>query len=231
MPKKYFIRKVGGGPKRIWRTFNYKKAPIKQREAIYQFRIELLEIKPLIWRQIEVPANYSFWDFHVAIQDAMGWLDYHLHEFALKGRKKMFSSVGIPDEYEESDVVAGWDYYIADYFQTVGDIAIYNYDFGDGWKHKIILEGINTRNIDVKYPRCLRGERACPPEDCGGSYGYYDLLEKLKISPKNDEYKDIIFWLKNHAKNYHPYKPEHFNSSKVHFWDPKDRFEIAFGGG
>ena len=208
-------------------TTKHKKVPLKQREKVYQFKVELLDIEPLIWRQIEVPEGYSFWDLHVAIQDAMGWFDYHLHEFALEGRDGELLRIGMPDEYEE-DIIVDSECYIADYFQGVGASALYSYDFGDDWRHKVILEGINTRKVGAKYPRCLSGERACPPEDCGGSIGYYDLLKKLKFSPRSDEYKDITSWLKNHVTNYHPYKPNSFNSNKVYFWDPKERWEMAF---
>ena len=148
--------------------------------------------------------------------------------FKLKEGEEIPSSVGIPDDFGELDTEAGWEYYIANYFQIMGDEAVYEYDFGDGWNHKIILESINAWNTDLKYPRCLSGERACPPEDCGGSHGYYNLLKTLRLSPKNDEYKETTHWLRNHAKNYHPYKPEYFNPSKVHFWNPKKRFDMAF---
>jgi Plasmid pRiA4b ORF-3-like protein len=80
---------------------------------------------------------------------------------------------------------------------------------------------------DVKYPRCIGGERACPPEDCGGVLGYYQLLDILAdpMHPKNQEYNE---WLNGHAKNYHPYEPGKFEPGKVEFWDPKKRWEIAF---
>ena len=204
----------------------------KKRESVYQFKIELLAIKPLIWRRIEVPASYSFWDFHVAIQDAMGWLDSHLHMFNLEGEGEVPSKLGIPDdEFEEMSTSAGWAYFIADYFQKVGDEATYVYDFGDYWEHKIILEEINDWGTNVKYPRCLDGKRACPPEDCGGCPGYYNLLETLKLSPQSEEYKDTVTWLKGFSEfseNYDPYRPEHFNPNKVHFDNPKERFDIAF---
>lgn len=191
-----------------------------------------MRIKPLIWRRIEVPANYNFWDFHVAIQDAMGWLDSHLHLFSLEGGGKVPSMVGIPDDgFEEMAIAAGWDYSISDYFQKVGDKSVYVYDFGDNWRHKIILEKINEQDIDVKYPRCLNGKRSCPPEDCGGHFGYYDLLKTLKLPPQSKEYKEIVDWLKGFSKlseGDSPYKPEYFNPNEVHFDNPKERFEIAF---
>ena len=106
-------------------------------------------------------------------------------------------------------------------------LAIYDYDFGDSWSHYILLEGILLREKGVKYPICIQGKRACPPEDCGGVPGYYRLIEILD-NPKHTEYAEYIEWLKGHAKNYHPYKPAVFEPNKVKFWNPKKRFKMAF---
>ena len=189
-----------------------------------------MTIKPLIWRRIEVPSKYSFWDFHVAIQDAMGWLDSHLHMFNMDRGKLSPFTFGIPDDdgFNELDTKAGWEYFIADYFQKEGDEATYIYDFGDDWRHKIILESINDVNKGVRYPRCLDGARACPPEDCGGCPGYYDLLETLKLPPKSEEYRETVDWLQGFSEftdNYYPYKPENFNPSKVKFDNPEKRLD------
>lgn len=199
---------------------------------IFQFKITLLNIRPPIWRQIQVPAKYSFWDLHVAIQDAMGWLDYHLHSFQFSPpNKKSGVIIGIPDdEFEDEMTLPGWEIKIANNFTKPGKRAIYEYDFGDTWQHKIILEAILPKEKDVKYPRCIAGERACPPEDCGGVAGYRHLLGVLR-NPKHKDYQDTIAWLKGHAKNYHPFQPEVFNPAKVHFSNPKARWKMAFPEG
>jgi hypothetical protein len=90
-----------------------------------------------------------------------------------------------------------------------------------------LLEGILLKEEGVRYPKCIAGERACPPEDCGGVPGYYELIEILK-SPKRPEYREYIEWLQGHAKNYYPYKPDQFNPEKVEFWDSKKRWKMAF---
>jgi hypothetical protein len=198
-------------------------------KLIYQFRVELLEIEPSIWRRIQVPAEYSFWDLHVAIQDSMGWLDYHLHEYRVKrphGRKVV--EIGIPDTETDREVLSGWEVPISAYFVQPGVAAAYDYDFGDGWHHKVLLEGILLREPSVKYPVCVAGERACPPEDCGGVPGYERLLETLS-KPRTEEYRDMVAWLKGHAKNYFPYKPDHFAPAEVEFWNPTKRWKLAFG--
>ncbi len=196
---------------------------------VYQFRIELLEIEPPIWRRIQVPSRYNFWDLHVAIQDSMGWLDYHLHAFHVRmPHKKKMVDIGIPDdELDEEEIKPGWEIPIAHYFSEIGDEALYEYDFGDSWIHHILFEGVLLREKGGKYPKCIAGERACPPEDCGSVPGYYELLEIIK-NPDHPEYEDMNEWLKGHAKNYYPYDPDKFDPSAVYFWNPKKRWDMAF---
>lgn len=176
-----------------------------------------------------MPANYTFWDLHVAIQDSMGWLDYHLHIFRIKmPNKKTLTEIGIPDEeYDDQIILPGWQIPIAEYFTMPGKQAMYDYDLGDNWLHYILLEGILLKEKDIKYPICIRGERACPPEDCGGVSGYYNMVEILS-NLEHPEHLEYVEWLKGHAKNYYPYDPSNFDPSKVHFRNPKKRFKMAF---
>jgi hypothetical protein len=199
------------------------------KSLVYQFKITLKEITPPIWRRIQVPSQYSFWDLHVALQDAMGWFDYHLHMFHLpKLRKGQHIEIGIPsDEIEDQQTLPGWKIPIAEYFTEPGQTALYEYDFGDGWEHEILFEGILIKEKGVKYPKCTAGERACPPEDCGGIPGYFRLLDIIK-DPKHEEYDETVEWLKGHVVNYYPYKPDEFNPQKVHFWNPQKRWKMAF---
>ena len=117
----------------------------KKFNQIYQFKITLKEIKPKIWRRIQVPGEYNFWDLHVAIQDAMGWSDSHLHQFELVNSEKMEKEiVGIPEhEYGEVamdgyETLAGWELKLNDYFTISDNEQVpYLYDFGDSWQHLI----------------------------------------------------------------------------------------------
>jgi Plasmid pRiA4b ORF-3-like protein len=195
---------------------------------IYQFKVTLNDIEPAIWRRILVPERYSFWDLHVAIQDSMGWLDYHLHSFILKvpGSKKKVE-VGIPGDEFDHPVVPGWKTAINSYFVRPGATASYEYDFGDSWGHEIVLEGMFLSEKAARYPKCIAGERACPPEDCGGIPGYSKLLRVLG-SPADMEHEEIASWLKGHAKSYWPYDPDHFEPSSVRFSDPRKRWQRAF---
>jgi hypothetical protein len=207
--------------------FTVPKIAIMKQELAYRFMVELLGVKPSIWRIIEVPCNYSFWDLHVAIQDAMGWLDYHLHLFSISVPEEGAPiEVGIPHEEGKMNILPGWDVAIADYFAQPGDHAAYEYDCGDRWLHNVLLTGILLRDSSTNYPICLAGERACPPEDCGGVSGYYRLIENLSNTNKSS-HEDMVYWLSNHAKNYWPYRPEEFDPQSVVFWDPKKRLEIA----
>jgi hypothetical protein len=201
----------------------------KVNELVYQFHIKLLGIELMIWRRIQVPAKFSFWDLHVAIQDAMGWLDYHLHVYRVRQKyKRRFLEIGIPqDEYDEEVVIPGWEASISDYFTDLGQVIEYEYDFGDEWEHELLFEGILLKEKDVSYPRCIDGARACPPEDCGGISGYEQLLEIIG-TPHHPEYEEHIEWLKGHDKNYYPYNPEQFSLENIKFDNPKKRWNLAF---
>lgn len=138
-------------------------------DQVYQFKITLRGIKPPIWRRIQVPESCTFWGLHVAIQDAMGWQDYHLHAFGIPDpatRRK--ATIGIPDGPLDTEFLPSVRLKIADYFSMANRLASYEYDFGDGWLHEIRLEKILPEKEGVGYPICIAGKRACPPEDCGG---------------------------------------------------------------
>jgi len=194
-------------------------------DRVYQFKITLRDIKPPIWRRIQVPENYSFWDLHVAIQDVMGWLDYHLHEFEISDPSTgMKVNIGIPvdDDFDiEREVIPGWEVKIADYFCMENRVAYYEYDFGDGWEHTIKLEKILPREKNINYPVCTGGRRACPPEDVGGVGGYEDFLEIIN-NPEHEEYEESIEWSGG------AFDPECFDVEEVSFDDPHERWKIAF---
>ena len=197
-------------------------------KQVYQFKITLIDTQPDIWRVIQVPDHYNFWDLHVAIQDAMGWLDCHLHEFNFASDKELIR-IGMPDEESDnSNTLLGWEVNIKTHFEKVGTISRYTYDFGDGWEHEVVLEAILPLNSATRYPLCIAGERACPPEDCGGVPGFEEMLATLKHG-KASEKKELNQWLTNHAKNYYPYLPEAFDPKAIKFDDPEIRWANAFG--
>lgn len=190
------------------------------RDTIFQFKIELLGVESPIWRRIQVPGDYTFWDLHVAIQDAMGWLDYHLHEFRIVGASVV---IGIPDidGDDPPDFRPGWEVGVGEFFSHGSPLAVYEYDFGDSWLHEVCLEGVYDVEKGVVYPRCLDGARRCPPEDCGGTYGYEDFLRTIG-DPTDPEHDSLLEWIGG------SFDPEEFDPSKVHFDDPRERWRIAF---
>jgi hypothetical protein len=190
-------------------------------KQILKLKIVLRDLKPAIWRRIEVPADYNFWDLHVAIQDAMGWLDTHLHVFRIPLRGGKEIEIGIPDPDNPQDPMApGWIVPVKGIFPLELPVE-YLYDFGDGWSHEITLESVGPRAKGAKYPRCVGGARVGPPEDCGGPPGYQDILEVL-ARPGDPEYAETLKWLGGR------FDPESFNPKRVRFDNPKERFELAF---
>jgi hypothetical protein len=197
------------------------------RTKVCQFRITLRGVEPPVWRRVEVPATYTLWDLHVAIQDAMGWKDYHLHVFRVQDPKTGEQvEVGIPheDAFEDSQpVLPGWEHPLRDFFVQPGTAALYEYDFGDGWEHDVVLEETVQRVKGRKYPRCIGGARACPPEDCGGVPGYGRLLSII-FDPGHEEFADTMTWLGGAGA----FDPETFKASKVRFDNPRVRWNRAF---
>lgn len=184
------------------------------RPIIYQLKISLKDIKPKIWRRIQVPENYSFRDLHFAIQCAMGWAGYHLHLFKMKNpRTGSMDTIGEPSPDFELDI-DDKNAKMARYFVAEGTKGNYEYDFGDGWEHEIVLEKIILPDPNVNYPRCVTGKRACPPEDCGGSWGYKELLEILS-NAGHEEHKERMEWLEKCG--YEDFNPEEFDPNSVHF--------------
>ena len=197
----------------------------RKQGSVYQFRVSLREVEPPVWRLLEVPSRYSLWDLHVAIQDAMGWKDYHLHAFRFQvpGRARPVE-VGIPDDDMfpgAEPVLPGWEHSIREFFPSPGSDAEYEYDFGDSWMHDVVLEAVVPRLAGQKYPRCVDGERACPPEDCGGPDGY-ELMLGVIADPTHDEYESTRTWLGGR------FNPEAFDPAKVRFDNPRKRWDIAF---
>lgn len=200
---------------------------IKSDHAL-QFKVKLEGGRPPIWRRIQILCDATFWDLHVAIQDAMGWFDRHLHEFRLATRLRSDTPcIGIPDdEFPESDPVfrdtwPGWEIPVSALLNLAMRKAIYTYDFGDGWEHTVVLEKILPREPDTVYPRCVGGRRACPPEDCGGIPGYEELLEVL-ADPDHPQREERLSWVGP------DFDPDRFDKDTVVFDDPVERWTAAF---
>ncbi len=193
-----------------------KKTPFA---TVFQFEITLLDIQPPVWRRIEVPETYSFWDLHVAIQDAMGWTDSHLHCFDIAdGLRERHIGI-VTDDFPDDEAEPGWEVPIRDVFHQPGIRVHYTYDFGDNWEHLVELEAVKPKASRTEYPICTGGERACPPEDCGGAWGHAELLDIL-ADPSHPDYEDTLEWIGGE------FDPEAFDPEAVWFMDPQDRLEL-----
>ena len=159
---------------------------------LYQLKITLIGSDPPIWRRIVVRSDLPLNHFHGVIQGVMGWTDSHLHQF-LAGD----TYYGTPEPKMTGfgrEILSEKRYTIADLAPAAKRSFIYEYDFGDGWEHKIVVEKILPPNPEFQHPICLDGANACPPEDCGGIGGYYELLDIL-ADPRNPEHESMKEWL------------------------------------
>ena len=174
-------------------------------EEVIQAKITLELTSPPIWRRIEVPSDYTFYDLHCAIQDCMGWDDDHEHEFYFfdtESRERMSLSRGYNREEHELR--------IAEFLKSGRKRVKYVYDFGDSWFHLVVFEKVVPAEKGAVYPRCVAGKRAAPPDDCGGVFGYYDWLEVLK-DPSHPDYEFAIGWFGE------DFDPDDFDPSRVTF--------------
>lgn len=155
-------------------------------DDIFQVRVSLIDIEPPIWRRVLVPQDLTLPRLHTLLQVVMGWTNSHLHQFKV-------GDVYFAEPHE--DFEAGpIDYRRITLNQIAprrGSTCVYEYDFGDSWDHLIEVEDeLPVETVALPVPRCLGGERACPPEDCGGPYGYAEFLEAIRDRdhPEHDGY-------------------------------------------
>ncbi|PLR95956.1 plasmid pRiA4b ORF-3 family protein [Bacillus sp. T33-2] len=184
----------------------------KQSTFTYQLKVSLKGIRPPIWRRILVPGSITFHQLHTAIQAAMGWENYHLYNFELNDvllelpDEEQDFGLFLPSFREKADSkkerLADW--VPADKFKFT-----YTYDFGDDWEHLILVEKIEQSQEKLEHPVCLKGKRACPPEDCGGVYGYMLLTD----SPGVD--KDAYDIDEEYYEHYKDFDPEEFDLHQV----------------
>ena len=155
---------------------------------VYQVKITLRDVsKPPVWRRVLVRAGITLRDVHEVIQQAMGWENCHMHVFSTG-----WQEYGSPDPElgHASDKKAR----LSEVLAVPGDRLRYTYDFGDDWEHDIVLEEIRSAEPGKAYPVCVAGKGACPPEDCGGAWGYASLKEIL-ASPSHEEHEEMLDWL------------------------------------
>ncbi|MGF1569602.1 MAG: plasmid pRiA4b ORF-3 family protein [Nodosilinea sp.] len=157
-------------------------------QPIFQLKITLRGAKPPIWRRVQVPSDITLGKLHKIIQLTMGWYDCHLHEFEIHGQ-----SYGQPMPDYDFDILSERNVRLNQVVTGEKFKFSYMYDMGDGWDHEILVEKVLPPDPEVRYPACIKGKRACPPEDCGGVWGYADFLEIIQ-DPKHSEHDEMLDW-------------------------------------
>jgi Plasmid pRiA4b ORF-3-like protein len=172
--------------------------------GIYQFKVTLIRITPPICRRVQVEGGCTLAHFHRVLQSAMGWENYHLYMFRI-GNK----TYGPRDPEDDG----GWNpidakrVRLSAVLPSVGTTLTYVYDLGDNWEHELLLEAIVMRSSDLAYPRCIAGERNCPPEDAGGIGGYTAYL-KAMADPSHEMHEEMMMWRG-------PFDSERFSVARV----------------
>jgi hypothetical protein len=181
-------------------------------ERVYQIKITLAGVRPAVWRRLAVPGSATLKELHDILQVAMGWTDSHLHQFEANGRL-----YGTPDPEFEMNVKNETRVRLDEVLPREKESMIYEYDFGDGWVHRIVLEKILPPTPELKVPKCVAGARACPPEDCGGVYGYAEFLKAIEDS-SHPEHGEMLEWIGGE------FDPDRFDLEEINeFLTPRKR--------
>lgn len=158
---------------------------------IYQLKISLRDTRPSIWRRIQVRGDVTLAKLHQIIQAAMGWTDSHLHQFIVG---QTYYGVPSRDEIFGLDLKDERKARLNQILSRPKQKILYEYDFGDGWEHELLLEDVLQPEHGSRYPRCIGGARACPPEDCGGVGGYENFLDAIR-DPEHEEHNEYLEWI------------------------------------
>ena len=158
---------------------------VQKTENLFSLKVTLRGVRPPIWRRLMILGSMTLAGFHEAIQAAMGWEGSHLHTFEIGGRY-----YGDPDSVD--DVINEEQLTMNTVVKSGGRRFNYTYDFGDNWQHEIVIEGKKPPVDGRGYPACIAGKRNCPPEDCGGRWGYQELVAVL-ADPEHQKYQNWIY--------------------------------------
>jgi hypothetical protein len=182
--------KAGGGQSRKERDLT---KPAKKPDTVYQFKITLLDTRPPVWRRIQVKDG-TLDKLHEHLQSAMGWTNSHLHHFRI-GEQLYGDPLLMQENFEEMGYEDSTSTKLSDILPESGrrSRSEYKYDFGDGWRHEVLFEGCLRAERGKRYPVCVEGARACPPEDVGGVWGYQEFLEAI-TDPEHEDHDGLLEW-------------------------------------
>jgi hypothetical protein len=175
-----------------------------RKKEIYQFKVTLIGIAPPIWRRFQVSAGFSLAQLHRALQVALGWENYHLYTFRIGGKKY---GPTVVDDDDDLGLIDAKRVRLSGVLRNVGATVTYVYDYGDDWEHELLLEAILMPDPEAIYPRCIAGERCCPPEDVGGVGGYTRYVVAM-ADPNHVQYEEMMMWRG-------PFDAEDFSIEKV----------------
>lgn len=162
---------------------------------IYNFKIQIKGIsKPPVWRKVAIPSDFTFLQFHDVIQIVFGWTDSHLFAFRdVEIRGNLNISISYDELLYDAEMLDASKIKLSDIFTDDFNKMVYVYDFGDYWVHQITLESKSDKK--QKYAQCISGKGSCPPEDCGGIYGYEMIKEIFALDPKGSDANSYREWL------------------------------------
>jgi Plasmid pRiA4b ORF-3-like protein len=162
-------------------------------DAVFQFKITLMDSQPPIWRRIQV-KDCTLDKLHEHIQTAMGWTNSHLHQFRI-GEQRYADPMLMEEDFEEFGYEDSTSTKLSDILPKTDTRFrfVYEYDFGDSWHHEVLFEGRPAIEPKVTYPLCLEGARACPPEDVGGVWGYAGFVEAIQ-NRGHERHKELLEW-------------------------------------
>lgn len=189
--------------------------------VITRLKVTLRHVKPKVVRQIEVPVDLRLDRLHQVMQAAMGWTDSHLHEFRAGG---MAWGRPDPDGFHEGPLPEA-KATLQDLLDSAGGKSfLYIYDFGDDWEHEVRVERLGEAELSATYPRLLKAEGRCPPEDVGGPWGYAEFLEAL-ADPDHEQHEELLAW---HGGPFDPQDAEPVRLTRdvatlAQRWTPKPR--------
>lgn len=167
----------------------------KTSAPIYQLKIVLLGSKPPVWRRLQVPGDARLDWLHAVLQVAIGWTNSHLHAFQVGEDRYSDTRHHYAEHAGDPEILEARQFTLRQIAPRARDAFGYEYDFGDSWEHAITVEKILPPDAAAATTAvCLDGARACPPEDCGGVWGYADLLKILK-NRKHPEHQTMKQWL------------------------------------
>ena len=168
---------------------------------VYVVKVTLLGTRPPVWRRILVPRDITLQHLHRTLQTVMGWTNSHLHQFVVQ--RQTFSD---PRSRVGTKVANENRTRLGELIWTVGASLLYEYDFGDGWQHKLLLEEVLTGDESFQQI-CVAGKQCCPPEDCGGPRGFAELLNALRDA-NHPGHEEVCEWLGD-------YVPESFSADEI----------------